>query len=135
MSAFGGKADMTLCGCLLSWSLLGVKLTWPVAVQMSANDPKRTSCTPILHFVPSRDRYVETTQRHTKKLRGMAQGPTFACSTVIYCDQRPLMPCVVSVAGWCMAIVENMLVQALKPNQLFDAPNAHLAASEVFGDE
>src|SRR5262245_60310272 len=38
MSAFGGKADMTGCGCLLSRSLLGVKRTWPFAAQMSAND-------------------------------------------------------------------------------------------------
>jgi hypothetical protein len=27
MSAFGGKADMTVRVCLLSWSLLGVKRT------------------------------------------------------------------------------------------------------------
>src|SRR5262249_230835 len=45
-SAFGGKADMTLCGCPLSWSLLGVKRTCSVALHMSANDPKRTCCTP-----------------------------------------------------------------------------------------
>jgi hypothetical protein len=43
MSAFGGKADMTLCGNPLSRSLLGVKRTSPFAVQMSAFDPKRTS--------------------------------------------------------------------------------------------
>src|SRR5215831_17524855 len=43
MSAFGGKADMTLCGCLLSRSLLGVKRTWLIAAHMSAFDPKRTS--------------------------------------------------------------------------------------------
>jgi hypothetical protein len=42
MSAFGGKADMTICACLLSWSLLAVKRTWPIALQMSAYDPKRT---------------------------------------------------------------------------------------------
>jgi hypothetical protein len=28
MSAFGGKADMTVCGCPLLQSLLGVKRTW-----------------------------------------------------------------------------------------------------------
>src|SRR5215510_13568388 len=43
MSAFGGKADMTVCGCLLSRSLLGVKQTWRCALHMSAFDPKRTS--------------------------------------------------------------------------------------------
>src|SRR5262245_44449620 len=43
MSAFGGKADMTGCECLLSRSLLGVKRAWAGAVQMSAFDPKRTS--------------------------------------------------------------------------------------------
>jgi hypothetical protein len=42
MSAFGGKADMALCGNLLLRSLLGVKRTWPFALHMSANDPKRT---------------------------------------------------------------------------------------------
>jgi hypothetical protein len=42
MSAFGGKADMTVCGKSLSRSLLGVKRTWLVATHMSASDPKRT---------------------------------------------------------------------------------------------
>src|SRR5215475_63807 len=44
MSAFRGKADMTVCRCLLSRSLLGVKRTCRVALHMSAFDPKRTSC-------------------------------------------------------------------------------------------
>src|SRR5262245_333 len=44
MSAFGGKADMTVCGSPLSRSLLGVKRTWAVAAHMSAFDPKRTCC-------------------------------------------------------------------------------------------
>ena len=43
MSAFGGKADMTVCGSPLSWSLLGVKRTCLFASHMSAFDPKRTS--------------------------------------------------------------------------------------------
>src|SRR5262249_4163580 len=42
MSASGGKADMTVCGCLLSRSLLGVKRTCFVALHESASDPKRT---------------------------------------------------------------------------------------------
>src|SRR5262249_15437643 len=42
MSAFGGKADMTVCACLLLRSLLGVKQTWTGALHMSAFDPKRT---------------------------------------------------------------------------------------------
>src|SRR5262249_45051817 len=54
MSAFGGKVDMTRAMRNVrfwpkadmpktqSMSLLGVKRTWPIAVQMSANDPKRT---------------------------------------------------------------------------------------------
>jgi hypothetical protein len=41
MSAFGGKADMTLCGNPLSRSLSGIKRTWLFAPHMSANDPKR----------------------------------------------------------------------------------------------
>jgi hypothetical protein len=43
MFAFGGKADMTLCGNSLLWSLLGVKRTSLFATDMSAFDPKRTS--------------------------------------------------------------------------------------------
>jgi hypothetical protein len=43
MSAYGGKADMTLCGNPLLRSLLGVKRTSLFAAQMSAYDPKRTS--------------------------------------------------------------------------------------------
>src|SRR5262245_36420952 len=43
MSSFGGKADMTVCGCPLLRSLLGVKRTWLFAAHMSAYDPKRTS--------------------------------------------------------------------------------------------
>src|SRR4029079_9603137 len=42
MSAFRGKADMTLCGSPLSPSLLGVERTSPGALHMSAYDPKRT---------------------------------------------------------------------------------------------
>ena len=42
MSAFGGKADMGLCGISLSRSLSGVKGTCHFAPQMSAYDPKRT---------------------------------------------------------------------------------------------
>jgi len=42
MSAFGGKADMTLCGNPLSRSLSGVKRTCFIAAQRSAFDPKQT---------------------------------------------------------------------------------------------
>src|SRR5262245_35589602 len=42
MSAFGGKADMTVCGCLLLQSLSGVKRTCVAALHESAFDPKRT---------------------------------------------------------------------------------------------
>jgi len=42
MSAFGGKADMTVCGNPLSRSLLGVKRTCLFALHMSTFDPKRT---------------------------------------------------------------------------------------------
>jgi hypothetical protein len=44
MSAFGGKADITILrdACLLLRSLLGVKQTCPAALHMSAFDPKRT---------------------------------------------------------------------------------------------
>src|SRR5262245_65712589 len=46
MSAFGGKADMTLCGNPLLRSLLGAKRTCRFALHMSAYDPKRTSAEP-----------------------------------------------------------------------------------------
>src|SRR5262249_12924306 len=42
MSAFGGKADITICGCLLSQSRLGTKWTCLFALHMSACDPTRT---------------------------------------------------------------------------------------------
>src|SRR5262245_25918572 len=42
MSAFGGKADMTVCGSPLLRSLSGVKRTCRCAAHMSAFDPKRT---------------------------------------------------------------------------------------------
>src|SRR5262249_11734069 len=42
MSAIGVKRT-TVCGCLLSRSLLGVKRTSRIALHMSAFDPKRTS--------------------------------------------------------------------------------------------
>jgi len=40
MSAFRGKADMTIWACLLLRSLLGVKRTSVGALHMSAFDPK-----------------------------------------------------------------------------------------------
>src|SRR5262249_46932225 len=46
MSAFRGKADMTICACLLLRSLLGVKRTCRFALRTSANDPKRTLAGP-----------------------------------------------------------------------------------------
>jgi hypothetical protein len=54
MSAFGGKADMTLCGNPLSRSLLGAKRTSRFALQMSAYDPKRTSGSPVPNAISSR---------------------------------------------------------------------------------
>src|SRR5262249_24036488 len=42
MSAFGGKADMTVCGNPLSRSLFGAKRTCLLALYMPAFDPKRT---------------------------------------------------------------------------------------------
>jgi hypothetical protein len=41
MSAFGGKADMTVCESAFAVAL-GAKRTCPFALHMSANDPKRT---------------------------------------------------------------------------------------------
>jgi hypothetical protein len=36
---------MAFCGCLLLRSLLGAKRIWPIALHMSAYDPKRTFAT------------------------------------------------------------------------------------------
>ena len=47
MSAFRGKADMTIWACLLLRSLSGVKRTWVGALHMSAYDPKRTFERPL----------------------------------------------------------------------------------------
>ena len=47
LSACGGKADMTIGTCPLSWSLSGVKQTWHFAPQEFAIDPKRTFSVPI----------------------------------------------------------------------------------------
>src|SRR5262245_37765529 len=49
MSAFRGKADMTIWACLLLRSRLGVKRTWVGALHMSAFDPKRTW--PVTAFI------------------------------------------------------------------------------------
>jgi putative tryptophan/tyrosine transport system substrate-binding protein len=65
MSAFGGKAEMTLCGSPLSRSLLGVKRTsllrctcgatfvWPLAVH--AQKPERVRRIGVLMFYPESD--------------------------------------------------------------------------------
>ena len=50
------RTSMTLCGNLLSRSLLGVKQTSLVALQMSASDPKRTSV-----GAPEADPFTNTT--------------------------------------------------------------------------
>src|SRR5262245_51372746 len=69
MSAFGGKADMTVCGCLLFRSLLGVKRTWAIALHMSAFDPKRTSTSPACLFARrsgSEDDRAEASESESK---------------------------------------------------------------------
>src|SRR5262245_50955456 len=53
MSAFEGKADMTVCGSPLSRSLLGVKRTSLFAAHMSAYDPKRTLAQRSRALVPT----------------------------------------------------------------------------------
>jgi hypothetical protein len=39
---YWGKADMTVCGKSAFAVAIGAKRTWPIAVQVSAFDPKRT---------------------------------------------------------------------------------------------
>jgi hypothetical protein len=72
-SPFGGKADMALCGNPLLRSLLGVKRTWPIAVQMSAHDPKRTSSTPPGHSILPL-RWLVLSLAAENRLRGFRQG-------------------------------------------------------------
>src|SRR5215510_9757156 len=57
MSAFGGKADMAIGTCPLSWSLSGVKQTSLVAAHMSACDPKRTFCASLSVYLLATVRY------------------------------------------------------------------------------
>jgi hypothetical protein len=70
-AAFGGKADMTFCGCLLLRSLLGVERTCLFALQMSAFDPKRTfpvsAEKPLIEFLEGASLY---------KWRDMERGST-----------------------------------------------------------
>ena len=53
MSAFRGKADMTIAACPLSWSLLGAKRSRGVAAHMPAYDPLWTSA--IAPHISARD--------------------------------------------------------------------------------
>ena len=71
MSAFGGEADMTFAACLLLRSVLGAKRTWLVAAQMSANDPKRTSC---IQF--DRRDFTERTMRRNGRVDGSSKSPS-----------------------------------------------------------
>src|SRR5262245_19339830 len=72
MSAFGSKADMTVCGSPLSRSLLGVKRTCFCTLHMSAYDPKRTSTATsklpaqasIMSFLEPRGRGNEAARVH-----------------------------------------------------------------------
>src|SRR5262249_16145166 len=50
MSAFGGKADMTVCRSPLSRSRLGAKRTCLFALHMSAFDTKSSRCRWIPNF-------------------------------------------------------------------------------------
>src|SRR5262245_48170233 len=80
MSAFGGKADMTVCGCLLSRSLLGVKRTLPFAAHMSAIDPKRTchrsNKLRINNIVVERDWLVFRPSQYPQSLENSAPSTT-----------------------------------------------------------
>jgi hypothetical protein len=61
MSAFGGKADMSICGPLLS-----VKRTWLVAAHRSAFDPKRT-CVGQLDIGPQSNAIPKPKKPHNPK--------------------------------------------------------------------
>ena len=65
MSAFGGKADMTVCGNPLLRSLLGAKRTCLIALHMSANDPKRT-----WHWSVNRAAFMPKTVSMTPRAKG-----------------------------------------------------------------
>jgi hypothetical protein len=58
LSAFGGNADITVCGNPLSRSLLGAKRTCPFALHMSAFDPKRTCLDSVATMVSLRQSFL-----------------------------------------------------------------------------
>src|SRR5262245_189308 len=66
-------ADMTVCGCPLSRSLLGLKRTCLVALHMSAYDPKRTSAS-ALHM--SAKKKFDVVKRETEI--ALALNPNYA---------------------------------------------------------
>src|SRR5512132_2964464 len=78
MSAFGGKADMTVCGNPLSRSLSGVKRTCPFALHMSANDPKRTC--PLVQL--DHERRVGLYSRHGRRSQEAGRTRANCCSKV-----------------------------------------------------
>jgi hypothetical protein len=84
MSAFGGKADMTVCGIPLSRSLLGAKRTCLFAAHMSANDPKRTlvaiPCVSLVAMMPCPD---PRGGNETARVHQIISQPTFlsVCQT------------------------------------------------------
>ena len=85
MSAFGGKADITVCGSPLSRSLSGVKRTCGFAAHMSAFNPKRT-------FRPHRDskdatgepmQYFEASDGKPERI-GKVIGDTLAALVILF---------------------------------------------------
>src|SRR5215471_242024 len=92
-SAFGGKADMTVCGSPLSWSLLGVKQTWVGALHMSAFDPKRTLVGVFIRsvyiFSPTRRRVLSLRpSSHNQNAPDANPASLFLCLQISICREE-----------------------------------------------
>ena len=87
MSAFGGKADMALCGNSLSRSLLGVKRTCLFAARMSAFDPKRTFG--LSAECGARSPRGQLFRYHPPRGRGFLSGWRNCESNVLSCCNQP----------------------------------------------
>src|SRR4029453_8610238 len=87
MSAFGGKADITVCGNPLSRSLLGVKRTCPFALHMSAFDPKRTFmsrlCPKGQFLVRTRPTKIQTLDLHIQNGNPCADIRSHECRCLV----------------------------------------------------
>src|SRR5262249_34559966 len=92
MSAFGGTADMTVCGCPLSRSLLGAKRTCLFALHMSAFDPKRTSCVGLRRSAAQHSPCSSSSRNSAQPCSNAAQAVVISCGMCINWRGRAAPP-------------------------------------------